>query len=229
MTGCDTIAAQSPAQISALPLIEQEIARQVPLFDDKWQKNVMDQVCALASGNISKREFDDFFIKRGVDVQLLATKDSGFYFIANIDQQKAEVSCSAFIISSIITPLSVYGDRLNDDGLYQQQMQILTPLIAKTTEFLAEIAHATTTGSVSSIKQYQDVVNHYFVSHAAQFIDATLKKDFNSKDYLRPSSTTSIYNYTLQNGISNITFYGENWLSNGYIMGKKYMVNLSSN
>lgn len=230
MTGCDRVSLKVERNhnynVAALPLIQEAIAREVPLFDGKWNAKIMAQVCQLANGELDGERFRDWFTERGVNVQQLAHSDIGFDFVAKADVTSAKTACAAWVISSQLSPLQAWGQEVDSKEKFNIKMSKLTPLVEQTINLLTRLADSTTQVDYSSEQEYQQKVVKMFIHSVPAFINSTLNREFKLNEYYRPGSKSSRYGYSLNDGNSEIDFNGVSWLGDGKLKGHFYSVRI---
>lgn len=227
LAGCDNSLSSSEApsavRVAALPVIQDVIARDVPLFDGQWNAGIMDKICQVASDALSVPEFINWFGAHGVDVQNLAGKDSGFRFIATADKPAMDQACAAWLVSSLFSPVQAWGSAVEEAQAFDRRMEPQTPLVQVVIDNLAKLA-ATASGKAaySSEQQFRTEVAGQFKALAPALINQTLKASFNPGQYRMPGSEQSVYRYQLHDGQMQVRFNGTIWLGDNEIKGSKY-------
>ncbi len=213
-------------RVAALPLIQQAITSRVPLFDGRWNQNIMSWVCQRASGELTGEQFTRLFQERHVDVRQLAGMDAGFDFISRMDESAARQTCAAWMAATLLAPVDAYGEAMRDDANFQQKMVPLTPLVARMLDILADIAARTADRHYADENEYQKAVWALYNERAGEIVDRMLKAKYTLADYLRPGSRSMRYQYQIENGQPLVMYNGVRWLGHGEIKGYRYLVNI---
>lgn len=217
-------------ELSSLPVTQQIISSLVPLFDGKRNKTIMDQVCLYASGQQSQAQFNAFFTNKGIQVDQLAAKDSGFRFLADASQQDLTTACAAFVASTFFTEEALVegaGIQANDP---QQSAKLLrlTPLAVVTVNMLAGLLATRQAEVFNNLDSCQQVLRQDFERQAADFVRQTFKGNFVLSDYVTNGRANGFY-YSFANGNARLHLYDDVWLGEGKVMGTRYVVYLKTN
>lgn len=226
LNGCDR-KPEVTIPVSALPLLQQAVASQVPVFNGHWNKNIMDKVCQLASGEVTQQAFNGWFISHQVDVNQLAIQDPGFKFISQLDSTKAAPACAAWLITSVIDPVKVWGEEINSDAAFQKQYAPLTPIVARTIDFIAALAKPAGQQRFADTAAYQHAVIQALNKQSSDFIQLALNSRIIVADYQKPGTQSAIYEYRIIQGDPVVRFNGENWLGQGMIKGIHRVIELN--
>lgn len=232
LTGCEkltTILHINDIKVSSLPLIQQQIVSQVPLFKGKRDNAIMDNICAYVSGYNNKDTYQNFYVIHNMDVDALAKSDDGYRYVATADKESLMNSCAAYIASTFFTQQALLGNLPPDTPENQLQVRLinLTPIALATIKVLAEISAETQGRSYASLEEFKKSISRRFRAQSETLIAKTFNSDFLLADY-DSSGKENGYSYNFENGQVGIYLYGEQWLGNGKIMGKQYFIFLNT-
>ena len=232
LTGCEKLTSLlhiNDVKVNSLPLIQQQIISQVPLFKGKRDKAIMDNICAYVSGYNNKDTYQNFYIIHNLDLQTLANGDNGYRFIATADKNSLMTSCAAYIASTFFTQQALLGDMPADISENQLKIRLmnLTPIALATIKVLAEISAETQGRSYASLEEFKKVIGRRFRAESETLIAKTFNSEFLLADY-DSSGRENGYSYSFDKGQVGIYLYGDQWLGNGKIMGTRYFIYLNS-
>ncbi|RON43872.1 hypothetical protein [Pseudomonas frederiksbergensis] len=114
LAGYDKFLANRPADvprnwldIPALPVIHDAIFELSPMFDGQRNTPVMQQLCALARGEVKQEQVNVFLKQQGVDAQTLPKQGSPFSLLINGDQVGQTTACAAYLATTVLSPVDV--------------------------------------------------------------------------------------------------------------------------
>lgn len=225
LTGCDKYPATEAGgqRVATLPVMQDVIARQIPLFDGEWNASIMDNICKVADDTLTVEEFQSWFIKHGVNIKALAAKDPGFRFLAGAGKPALVQACAAWMVASLSAPVQARGDLPEDANLLNEKMSRQTPVVKAIIDNLSNLAaEVSARQDYISEEDFRREVYGQFKTQAPQLVDQALKASFSLKDYYQPGSHEMIYQYRLKDGRMQVLFNGAQWLSAEKIKGRRY-------
>lgn len=110
LAGYDKFLANKPADVPgnwldvpALPVIHDAIFELSPKFNGQRNTPVMEQLCALARGEVKQEQVNAFLKQQGVDAQTLPTHGSQFSLLVNGDQAGQTTACAAYLATTVLS------------------------------------------------------------------------------------------------------------------------------
>lgn len=110
LSGCDRQPENSASvQIDrpALPIIQDAVLSLSPLFDGRRDPVLMEQVCALATGETHLEAVEQVLRQHGLDPARLPRQDSPLALLVNGDEAAQQTACAAFLATSVLQPVEV--------------------------------------------------------------------------------------------------------------------------
>lgn len=214
--------------VSSIPLIQQVLESNTPLFQGKTNANIMRLVCQYVSGDITRETFDEYFISRHVDIKQLAEKDAGFRFLADRDKGNYAKGCASYITSKFFSyEMLILDEKISDADILATRLKQLTPTALKVSQYIAEIA-ATQDKQYDSIAAYKKDVESYILVSAKRFITDVTHEKYDPALYEAGGKESGI-TYEIRGDSLKIYIYGELWLGQGKAMGSEYKVSIKNN
>lgn len=214
--------------VSSVPLIQQVLESNTPLFQERTNTKIMELVCQYVAGDISKESFDDYFTSRHVDIKKLAQQDAGFQFLADRTEGNYETGCASYIASKFFS----YGMLTLDENITNTEtlnirLKQLTPTALKVAHYIAEIASANNQ-KYDSIDEYKSDVKSYISMSAKRFITSVMHDKYDPTLYGLGKKEPGI-TYEIKGDSFRLYIYDELWLGQGKAMGTEYKVSIKSN
>lgn len=211
--------------VSSVPLIQQVLEGNTPLFQGKTNNKIMEMVCQYAAGDISRETFDSYFESHNVDIDKLSQKDPGFKFLADKSITNYERGCASYINSKFFSyELLSQSEKLTDTDTFSKRLKQLTPTALLVSHYIAEIA-ATHNKSYDSIQSFKYEINDYIAKTAKVFIMDVMHAKYTPELYDYGGKESGI-TYEVKGDRINLYMYGSLWLGQGKAMGTDYKINL---
>ncbi|EQA6242103.1 hypothetical protein ACX5DB_003777 [Enterobacter ludwigii] len=232
--GCDDTPKKSEEKngihIASLPVMQDVIAREVPVFASKWNASVMDKICEVAEGRLSPDQFRGWFSERGVDIQKLAEMDDGFRFVSTADKTMLVQACAAWLVASLSSPLQARGETVNNTDQLTEIMNRQTPVVKAVIDHMASlVAEVSHRSDYSSEEDFRQRVRDKFKNYAPSLIEQALKSKFRLTEYNQPGTNEPIYQYYIKDGRMHVLFNGAQWLGAEEIKGFSYRFTVNKN
>jgi hypothetical protein len=93
--------------IPALPVIHDAIFELSPKFNGQRNAPAMEQLCALARGEVKQEQVNAFLKQAGVDAEKLPKQGSQFSLFINGDQAGQATACAAYLATTVLSPVNV--------------------------------------------------------------------------------------------------------------------------
>lgn len=213
--------------VSSVPLIQQVLEQNTPLFQGKANNNIMEIVCLYAAGDITRESFDDYFSSHNIDINKLSSKDPGFKFLANKSMINYERGCASYISSKFFTyELLSQSEKITDTVTFEQRLKQLTPTALLVAHYIAKIG-AMHNKNYDSVQSFKNEVDDYISKTAKVFIMDVMHAKYNLKIYDYGGKESGI-TYEVSGDRINLYMYGSLWLGQGKAMGTDYKINLKN-
>ncbi|MGE8100797.1 hypothetical protein [Pseudomonas fluorescens] len=112
--GYDKFLANKPAdipsnwlRIPALPVIHDAIFELSPRFDGQRNAPVMEQLCALARGEVKQEQVNAFLKQQGVDALTLPKQGNQLSLLINGDQAEQTTACAAYLATTVLSTVNM--------------------------------------------------------------------------------------------------------------------------
>lgn len=228
-TGCKQDEAEY-AQVPAVPLIQQALESQVPLFDGKPHTRLMELVCSYVAGDVTKEQFAAFFIAHNVDIKKLAQKDQGFQFLSKNDMTGFARGCAAYVVTRFSSwPVFALSeeDSAGDETKLAARLTQLTPVTLDVSRLVQKLALATAGESFGSEEDYKRAVIHKLNDFSVSFVKAVMHNRTDTETF-NMGGKQGGYSYTFTNNSITLYLYGAPWFGSGYAEGERYSVKLKA-
>lgn len=93
--------------VSALPIIQEAVFELTPLFDGQRNLPLMEQMCALARGQLTQTQIDAFLKQLGIEAGKIPREGNPLSLMVNGDQSGQLTACAAFLATSVISTVDV--------------------------------------------------------------------------------------------------------------------------
>lgn len=94
-------------KIPALPVIHDAVFELSPVFDGQRNTPVMEQVCALARGEVKQEQVNVFLKQRGIDALTLPKQGNSLSLLVNGDQVGQTTACAAYLATTVLSTVNV--------------------------------------------------------------------------------------------------------------------------
>lgn len=94
-------------KIPALPVIHDAVFELSPLFDGRRNAPVMEQICALARGEVRQEQVNVFLKQQGIDALTLPRQSNPLSLLVNGDQVSQTTACAAFLATTVLSMVNV--------------------------------------------------------------------------------------------------------------------------
>lgn len=213
--------------VSSVPLIQQVLEKNTPLFQGRTNANIMKLVCQYVSGDIPKETFDEYFKSRHVDIAKLAEQDHGFRFLANQTKGNYEKGCASYIASKFFSyEMLTLDENISDIDTLTSRLKQLTPTVLKVSHYIAEIA-AVKNKKYNSVSEFKGDVEYYISMNSKEFIYNVMHEKYEPTMYSIGGGESGI-TYEIKGDGIRVYIYGELWLGQGKAMGTEYKVSIKS-
>ncbi|QOQ77315.1 hypothetical protein IMF22_09890 [Pseudomonas poae] len=112
--GYEKLLTDQPAQtprnwlrVPALPVIQDAIVQMSPRFNEASKAPMMEQLCALARGEVKQEQVNAFLKQQGIDAQTVPRQGSPFSLLVNGDQPGQATACAAYLATSVLSAVNV--------------------------------------------------------------------------------------------------------------------------
>ncbi|MDI2591055.1 hypothetical protein POF45_06360 [Pseudomonas sp. 681] len=114
LAGYDKFLVNRPADIKtnwlsipALPVIHDAVFELSPRFDGQRNTPAMEQICALARGEVKQEQVNAFLKQQGVVAQTVPKEGSPFSLLVNGDQAGQTTACAAYLATTVLSTVNV--------------------------------------------------------------------------------------------------------------------------
>ena len=94
-------------RVPALPVIQDAIFQLSPRFDEPRKALMMEQLCALARGEVRQEQVNALLKQQGIDAQSLPRQGSPFSLLVNGDQPGQASACAAYLAVTALSAVNV--------------------------------------------------------------------------------------------------------------------------
>lgn len=94
-------------RVPALPVIQDAIFQLSPRFDEPRKALMMEQLCALARGEVKQEQVNALLRQQGIDVQALPRQGNPFSLLVNGDQPGQASACAAYLATTALSAVNV--------------------------------------------------------------------------------------------------------------------------
>ena len=227
--GCNDKGAEY-AQVPSVPLIQQAMESQVPLFNGKPHTRLMELVCSFVAGDITREQFAAFFIAHNIDVKALASEDPGFALIAKGDMPDLAQGCAAYIITRFSSwPVFAMSENesITDEEKLSERLTKLTSTTLEVSAYVAKLAMLTSQTRYESIPEYKHEVAEKMSGSAQEFVKKVMhqKADVSAFD---TGGKKGGYAYSFTHNSIALYLYGALWFGNGKAQGSEFTVQIKN-
>lgn len=234
--------------IPALPVIHDAIFELSPKFNGQRNAPAMEQLCALARGEVKQEQVNAFLKQAGVDAEKLPKKGSQFSLFINGDQSGQATACAAYLATTVLSPVNVaefmrpVTTPATDGQPQKSSLQVDNALL--TTALSIKLAEARANADVFAliaaelqrspgltIPQYRERAGQLFARLAPTYLqrikdqlppaDTQYKLlQMDDSRFLFSSSVGSVFEFGSNGLILNLG--GITWYGEGKLLGKDY-------
>ncbi|MFT0475619.1 hypothetical protein ACMSI6_17045 [Pseudomonas antarctica] len=235
-------------RVPALPVIQDAIVQMSPKFNEASKAPMMEQLCALARGEVKQEQVNAFLKQQGVDAQTLPQQGSPFSLLINGDQPGQATACAAYLATSVLSTVNaaefmipVVAPAANgqpeksslqiDNALLTQALSIKLAVARANADVFALIAVELQHRPGLTVEQYREQTGQLFARLAPTYLHRI-------KEQLPPANTQyellqmDNSRFVFKSSVGSVFEFGRNglilrqggivWYGKGRLMGQEY-------
>ncbi|WP_431224306.1 hypothetical protein ACQ86O_04605 [Serratia sp. L9] len=230
LAGCDASNTSTNSMtMASLPLVQNTIASLAPVFGGSRNDIIMEQVCALAQGQKTQEQFEQFFTNKGIALQKLAEQDAGFALLADNSLVKKQVACMAHLTSAaFLQTVKATDDKATLTPQLSQKLQVMVT----NAEFFSLISERIEQAPATTIVRHKQEIIRQATAMAPLYFAIMAKNAPHNLQYTVTQlqgnrlafSSSNGYFFALQNNIATLQLLNINWYGEGELLGKRHFI-----
>ncbi|MGR3885533.1 hypothetical protein [Pseudomonas sp. 1152_12] len=235
-------------RVPALPVIQDAIVQMSPRFNEASKAPMMEQLCALARGEVKQEQVNAFLKQQGIDAQTLPPQGSPLSLLVNGDQPGQATACAAYLATSVLSTVNaaefmrpVVVPAANgqpeksslqiDNALLTQALSIKLAVARANADVFALIAVELQHRPGLTVAQYREQTGQLFARLAPTYLNRI-------KEQLPPVNTQyellqmDNSRFVFKSSVGSVFEFGRNglvlrqggivWYGKGRLMGQEY-------
>ncbi|MGE7955830.1 hypothetical protein ACQKQA_04375 [Pseudomonas sp. NPDC089530] len=235
-------------RIPALPVIQDAVFQLAPRFDEPRKTLMMEQLCALARGEVKQEQVDAFLKQQGIDAQTLPRQGSPLSLLVNADQPGQASACAAYLATSVLSTVNVaefmhpvtvpaangqpeQSSLQIDNALLTSALSVKLAVARANADIFALIAAELQRSPGLTIPQYRERAGQLFARLAPTYLQRI-------KEQLPPANTQykllqmDDNRFVFSSSVGSVFEFGRNglvlsqggivWYGKGRLMGQEY-------
>ena len=228
-------------------LINDTLTQMVPVVKGQRNSFMMQRVCDLARGDRTQQEVNALLEQNGIRIADIPQQDHPLSLLVNGDRPRQQEACLAFIATSLLYPpdntfllqqqAGSSAPAINN-GQASREFEVRMAIAEATAQLYAVIANNISAEKGQSFTRYRQqieiVARQYapvyfqsikiqFSKHAGSQVQIARLSQFNYA-----ASDASGREIAWSNGVFSFRKQGVDWLSNGYILGRLYFIDVAA-
>ncbi|MBP5078632.1 hypothetical protein [Pseudomonas chlororaphis] len=235
-------------RIPALPVIQDAIFQLSPRFDEPRKTLMMEQLCALARGEVKQEQVNASLKQQGIDAQTLPRQGSPYSLLVNGDQPGQASACAAYLATTVLSTVNVAefmrpvtvpaangqpekSSLQIDNALLTSALSVKLAVARANADVFALIAVELQRSPGLTIPQYREQAGQLFTRLAPTYLQRIKEQlppantqykllQMDDSRFLFSSSVGSVFEFG-RNGLV-LSQGGIVWYGKGRLMGQEY-------